>query len=187
MKMLFIQTNWLLLSNVLKIKLQLIVVALFLFKNTCSQNLILNPSFEDYTDPIECNGGGGFYNYSVFPFTHVVNNWEIYSSPDYFNTVCPSWSEYNNSNVFGYSISKEGNAYAGFITYLQAGNTKEYIYQQLQSPLQGGKTYCLSFYTSLADNMNYAVANIGAYFCSIGYKTISIYYLWGNINVGTTY
>jgi hypothetical protein len=142
-------------------------VFLFLIKNILfSQNLIQNGSFENFTAPVNCSGGsGGFDNYANFPVNHVVDYWYSLSSPDYFTPLC---NGANNDgaplNIFGYIQAKNGNAYAGFLTYLKGGETKEYIYQQLPQPLQSGEIYCLSFFVSRVDRSPYSVANIGAYF-----------------------
>jgi hypothetical protein len=157
----------LLLSKYLKTR-QLVIIALFLFKITDAQNLILNPSFE-LNDSIDC-GSGGFDNYYYFPSPHVVDNWYGYSSPDYYNTLCTNGTLPNQygfdipANMFGYSLAKEGNAYAGFISYVRGGSIKEYIYQHLSQPLQAGEIYCLSFFLSKADRVPYAIKSIGAFF-----------------------
>jgi len=144
-----------------------------------SQNLIQNGSFENYTAPVNCSGGsGGFDNYANFPVNHVVDNWYSLSSPDYFTPLC---NGANNDgaplNIFGYSQAKNGNAYAGFLTYLKGGEIKEYIYQQLSQPLQSGKTYCLSFFVSRVDRAPYSVTNVGACFSNNVQSTGSFGYV----------
>ena len=137
---------------------------LFLFKNINSQNLIDNGSFENYTNPIDCSAGG-FDNYNNTPVNHVVDSWYGLNSPDYFNNSCPSSSWYNAPNgIFGYCFPYQGNAHVGCTMFYKPSDTKEYIYQQLSTPLQAGKIYCLSFYVSRADRKEYAVHSIGAYF-----------------------
>lgn len=89
---------------------------------------------------------GGFDDYSVFPASHTVDNWYTLNSSDYFNGTCPNSTFYNpKQNVFGNQNAKNGIAYPGFLLYGVSYETKEYIYQQLTSPLQAGKNYCLSF------------------------------------------
>jgi hypothetical protein len=144
-----------------------------------AQNLLLNGGFDSYTNPVDCNGGGGFYNITTpFPYVHVVNNWEIYNSPDYFHDTC------NNNyfdvpvNYLGYSFPKSGNAYAGIIAFIGSGTeVKEYIYQQLSTPLDAGKNYCLSFYISRADGSTGAIKNIGAYFSNTLPGMVSFSYI----------
>ena len=154
------------LSKYLKMTASLIFVQFFLFKKIYSQNLISNSSFEYYTNPIDCSAGG-FDNYYYSPAPHVLDNWYGYQSPDYFNSVCTvGWYNVPHT-VFGDSYAKLNNAYVG-ISVFQANNLeyKEYIYQQLQSPLLFGQTYCLSFFVSKADRKEYAIKNIGALLCN---------------------
>jgi hypothetical protein len=128
-----------------------------------AQNLIANGSFENYTSPIDC-GAGGFSNYSTFPVNHVVDNWDGYQSPDYFNSFCNPGGFNAPNSYFGFNYSKNGNAFIGIGIYERGGYGKEYIYQQLSLPLQAGKVYCLSFFVNRADRFTYAIKNIGAFF-----------------------
>ena len=153
------------LSRYLKIQ-ALLLTLVFLFNNSNSQNLITNGSFQNYTAPVNCSGGsGGFDNYSVFPVNHVVDNWYPLNSPDYFSSLC-SGSNNNGAplNAIGYSQAKQGSNYVGAILFTANYETKEYMYQQLSTPLQGGKIYCLSFFVSRADRVTHAIHSIGAYF-----------------------
>ncbi|MFN8117556.1 MAG: T9SS type A sorting domain-containing protein [Bacteroidia bacterium] len=140
-----------------------LIVFLFLFKNSISQNLINNGSFENYTSPINC-GGGGFDNYNNTPVIHVVNDWYTLNSPDYYSNLCNMGGYSVPYNIIGYSQAKQGNSYSAFLLYGVSYETKEYIYQQLSNPLQAGKMYCLSFYVSRADRVTHAIHSIGAYF-----------------------
>jgi hypothetical protein len=108
--------------------------------------------------------GGGFFDVSVFPTQRILLNWDQFQSPDYFTSACTQNYYGVPNNIFGNKYAKQGNAYAGFMLYYKPGDTKEYICQQLTSPLQMGKTYCLSFFVSRANRKEYAIKNIGAYF-----------------------
>ncbi len=143
--------------------------------------MINNGGFEIYTAPIDCSAGG-FDNYSVFPVNHVVNDWNIFNSPDYFTNNCSGWYSIPN-NIFGSSNAKNGNAISGFEVFHKGGEVKEYIYQQLSTPLQAGKIYCLSFFISKADRKEYAVKNIGGYFSNNILSTGSIGYINANPQV----
>jgi hypothetical protein len=171
----------LLLSKYLKRKLKYILILLlgFGYYNSISQNLIANGSFENYTAPVNCTGGGGgFDNYTAFPVNHVVNNWYSLNSPDYFSQLC-NGSNNNGSptNLFGCNYANEGNNYAGFILFTASYETKEYIYQQLSNPLQAGKLYCMSFYVSRADLITHAIHSIGAFFSNNIQSTTSLGYV----------
>ncbi len=153
-------------------KLSRILITIFISLtvfNCKSQNLILNGSFENYTN-IDCTYGG-FWNATMpYPYPSVLDNWEAVQSPDYFNRVCP----YNSlipgqfayqvpANMFGYSQPKTGNAYVGIVVYTYGGY-REYFYQNLSSPLIAGHTYCLNYYAIRTDRCQYAIKNIDAYF-----------------------
>lgn len=128
-----------------------------------AQNLLQNHSFENYTG-ISCIYGG-FDNYNATPIYHILDNWYTLNSCDYYNGICTSNNGFGvPDNLLGHSQSKEGNAYVGAILFQANYETKEYFYQQLSSPLQAGKTYCLSFYVSRVDMVTHAIHSIGAYF-----------------------
>jgi hypothetical protein len=151
----------LLLLNKLKY-IYLILLIGFGFSNSKSQNLISNGSFENYIG-IDCVYGG-FDNYSATPIYHILNNWYTLNSSDYFSSVCTNTYTGIPTNLFGNSYAKNGNCYTGFILFAANVEMKEYVYQQLTTPLQAGKMYCLSFYVSRADGITHAIHSIGAHF-----------------------
>lgn len=158
----------------------LIVICVSLFKNILvSQNLIQNSSFESYTTPVNCSGGsGGFDNYSVSPVNHVVDNWYGYYTPDFLTSNCSgSNSNGSPSNLFGYSYPKNGNNYVGVGLYEKGNEIKEYIYQNLSSPLQVGKIYCLSFFVKRSYRSTYATKNIEVFFFSNSVSTGTLGYI----------
>lgn len=87
-------------------------------------------------------------------------------SPDYFHP--DSRVEYRVPlNFAGFQEAKKERAYMGiglFSPSISAG-FREYIQNELISPLEKDSIYCVQFYMSLADSMNYALKNmIGIYF-----------------------
>jgi hypothetical protein len=102
------------------------------------------------------------------PERPIVKNWAIYSSPDYFSTTTTYTYTFRGIpiNDFGNTYPKHGNAYAGIsVCESSVGDDyKEYINQHLTSSLKADSIYCLSFYTTLADKVQIAIKNIGAYF-----------------------
>ena len=143
------------------------VVCMFLFKNiVLSQtNLIQNSGFEKHNTPPNWNTtGGGFFDYSFFPEQRIVLNWDVFNSPDYFSTNCPGSYRGIPINTFGTSYPTLGNAYSGIYVFNKSGETKEYISQQLASPLKTDTVYCLSFFTTRADRLPFAIKTLGAYF-----------------------
>lgn len=130
--------------------------------NYKSQNLVLNPSFEDYYNCpnltlgiLECK--------NVF---NPISN----STSDYFNSCAPV----NDLNVphtlFGYQDACVGNAYVGFIV---TKNYQEYIQIKLSKKLTANRIYDFSFYLSLANLGKYATSSVNLKFVtdSIIYPT----------------
>ncbi len=119
---------------------------LFFFSLCCScgmaQNLVPNPSFEEYT---ECPTGWASF---------AVQNWfRTNGTPDYYNS-CSNNGCFGGGipcNQTGFQYAKDGNAYVGLATY-QTGvlDSREFVGIELISPLEQGKRYIASMYVSLA-------------------------------------
>ena len=136
----------------------LCLIYIFIFSKTQSQNLVPNPSFE---------------NYSTCPNStaqiHLVSSWVSPSngSPDYFNSCATNTFCDVPSNFFGTQVPRTGNAYTQIVTYPSAIFLREYVQVKLLSPLVAGQTYDVSFYTCLQDNSYRASNNIGIYISNI--------------------
>lgn len=125
------------------------------------QNLVPNPSFEVY---ITCPNNIGQIEYSTLWFQPTAG------TPDYYNN-CTTYPLGVPINYAGYQNAHSGNAYAGFAAFLLAYDTtfpfpnyREYVEIKLDSQLQAGEKYFVSFYLSLSDSVNYATDAIGAFF-----------------------
>jgi gliding motility-associated-like protein len=121
-----------------------------------TQNLILNPSLETYT---QCPVG--------FTNLNLVSNWNqpTSGSTDYFHQCALSNLVSIPTNFFGNQNARTGNAYAGIRVYQARGsNYKEYIEASLSSPLAANTCYRIRCYISLADAAQYAISNLGFYF-----------------------
>lgn len=77
----------------------------------------------------------------------------------------------NNSS--GFQLAKSGNAYAGI--YGIVSPTREYVAVKLSDTLLHGECYYAEFYVSLANQVRYAIDNLGCYFTNdtSGYKSFS--------------
>ncbi len=151
------------------ILLLLLLTFNFLLLTCTAQNLVPNPSFEQYS---QCPDGEGEISYSI--------GWEsYYGTPDYFN-ACASNPEFSVPyNLNGsYQPSPNGVAYAGFYAYWSPAfsgggkNLREHIGRQLSSPLVIGTKYYVSFKVSMAFNNNSASCacnNIGIKFSTVSY------------------
>ncbi len=127
---------------------------------TNAQNLVPNGSFENYTN---CPTNPAQI-YLTFPWFQPRYYAGIDgSSTDLFNT-CNNSVVSVPSNVGGYQNARTGNGYAGFYGGIDTLDYREYIEVPLDVALDTNKQYCVEFYVSLADKMQFAISNIGAYF-----------------------
>lgn len=138
-------------------------------KITYSQNLVQNPSFEEF---IQCPVTGLFDDYvkdwvKILPLNTVK----------YFNACAP----YPNSVPLqdgGYQVPRTGGAYAVIRVYFYDGSytimgledVRSYIENKLIIPLQKDSIYCISYYVSLMDSGSFgtngpdgAIQNVDAY------------------------
>lgn len=138
---------------------------------TCTDNLVPNPSFEDTTK---------HYPFSVF--FEDLYNWNSKGSADLYH-FCNGFDWLNGTgnceipfvdiifgmpnNWMGYQSSLQGLGYVGIVIYsdyynVGTNNYREYIQTKLKEPLKPCTEYTLSFYVSLADTSNYASPNMQA-------------------------
>ncbi len=116
-----------------------------------SQNLVLNPSFEDC---LHCERTTGQLN-------NTIINWSTpnISTTDYFNYK--SQKSYNHYN--GYQKPRSGTALAGIYVYTER-NYREYVQGTLKKTLEKGKEYTVTFYVSLAELSTKATTDIDILF-----------------------
>lgn len=122
-------------------------------------NLVPNPSFENYN---QCPDGSipmGVWN-------PVPWNQDPIWSSDYFN-VCGTNGHGIPQNFIGWQYPQDSNAYVGIGVFVHPSLSpeyREYIQVQLLDTLNAGSIYCVTFFVSLADTINYGITNVGAYF-----------------------
>ena len=128
------------------------ILFLFIFYSfiSASQNLVLNPSFEDHRTEHCISILGGFNIH--------ISNWSVpnFGSTDFFDT-CEKTMGGRNYN--GFQEAKSGTTYAGMYLFTDK-NYREYIQGELSKTLTKGKTYKMTFYLSLADKSSYALKDI---------------------------
>ena len=120
-----------------------------------AQNLVPNPSFEDYS---ECPYSDGQI--------HFAEPWRsVGASPDFFHKCSNDFS----STIVGVPENFPGNqypfsglGYAGLSTYNNFEN-REYIQSDLSVTLDSGSLYMIKFYVSLADGSWNAINSIGLF------------------------
>lgn len=138
-----------------------------------SQNLVPNPSFEEFPSilPLLCTCGP------------LSNPWgdtssaELFLSPPWYSPssgspdcLKPCSQEPNYSvptNAFGFQSPRTGIGYA-FIACKTfppeiGPNYREYLQIRLSEKLNFGENYYIEFYASCGDNLNYAVDRLGLY------------------------
>lgn len=147
--------------------MKLISLALF-FLLCCyslmAQNLVPNPSFEDYTD---CP----WDPYQVY----LCKGWNSYRrSPDYYNR-CTTNSILNvPNNWMGNQEPASGDAYIGILTFeysknLSSKNFREIIGCKLLTPLQQEMKYYVSIKVSLGEFSAFATDKLGIAFSTVPY------------------
>lgn len=131
-----------------------------------AQNLVPNPSFEEY---------------EVCPYTigfqpgNRPTHWRSWlNSPDYFHACAGSLQDIDTlvsvpQNGWGYQYPWDGDAYIGSFCYWVTDEYREYVGAPLLEPMEMGQTYLVSFRVSLAVNGSYVQAmgacnNIGVLF-----------------------
>lgn len=150
---------------ILNIKYIIFFVAILYSPFSKSQNLVINPSFEEYnTCP------NALANYNEF-----VSKWSTptQSSPDYFNGCS---KKMNIPKTYqGMQASIFGNGFSGIHTYIPNGTPdvingyREYIIGMLSETLEKGKEYKVSFYINLSDKSKYAIKSIDIMFSEENY------------------
>jgi hypothetical protein len=133
-----------------------LILFLFLgFFTKAQYNLVPNPSFESYSN---CPTTNNQLNYATGWINPTI------STPDYFNSCSSTFgvpSYCNCSSVFQYP--KTGNAYCGIWCKNSTVNSREYLQMQMNTTLQSGKCYVVSFYANIVNWAGYACNNLGAY------------------------
>jgi len=128
------------------------------FLKVRSQNLVPNPSFENFS--ANFNGPSNF-NY--------LNDWNSFSSPEWHhvNNIFPI-SPYPTSvpnNFVGHQYPNTGLGYASIISSFRLdANNREPMSVKLIDTLRAGKSYCVRFYVSLADSSYFACSKLAAAF-----------------------
>ncbi len=121
-------------------------------KTPASNNLVYNPSFEDYREcPKRIDPTGQLT---------IVEGWyqPTAGSADYFNR-CGAPTCNVPRNRMGYQQPHSGDAYCGI--YCNKTEYREYLQTELREPLRAGCTYRLTFYVSLSEYSTCAITTMG--------------------------
>lgn len=127
-------------------------IALFILSNyfLSSQNLVLNPSFEEHSS-YKCIVNLGGFNHSVMDWSTPNKG-----TTDFFDSCS---DDMGIKNYNGFQKPKTGTSYAGMYLYTDK-NYREYVQGQVSKTLEKGKSYRMKFYLSLADKSSFALKDI---------------------------
>ncbi len=120
-------------------------------KPSIAQNVVSNSSFE-FVD-------------TTGPSSDYIANWRAYETVDFFSENLSYNGWISPCNVFGCQYSNTGISHIGLYHNANTGsNYREYIQTKLIQPLIPGRQYCVSFYISRSDTMEYASKDWGILF-----------------------
>ena len=146
----------------------LCIIFLIGYEESYSQNLVLNPSFEDVNiSSLNCS----WYT-SQTQYNNAINFWTCPTggSTDIFNlslsSSCYCHPMSTHSSNPGQQMPRTGNGYCNIVTYGNGGCTpwREYVQGALSANLIAGQEYEVSFWVTLADKMSVGTNNIGVKF-----------------------
>jgi hypothetical protein len=138
---------------------------LFLFFTSflfAQQNLVTNPSFEEYSN---CPHVLNLVNFAL--------GWSSYNkTPDYYNSCSGDSSDvFVPLNCYGNQNAHSGNAYCGLYSYVWlTPDYREYIGSELAEPLNINQKYYVSLQVNLAESVNCGTNNLGILFSTKPYS-----------------
>jgi outer membrane protein OmpA-like peptidoglycan-associated protein len=132
---------------------QLVMLALGIH-TVQAQNLVPNPSFEEYT---HCPG-----TLSQSPDEFRVPHWSsaTFGTPDHFHS-CSGGEADVPHNWAGVSEAYEGNGYAGIYLWMGLKTYREYLECRLLQPLIKDTTYHIEFHYRLSSYSKYSINRVG--------------------------
>ena len=139
---------------------------LIFFHSSAQVNYVLNPSFEDYTQcPIDYDQIIYAMHWSSID-SLALHLFPSDGQPDYCNICGYGAGAVPHSFTF-YHYPHTGNGFAQITTFSANDPNqlykRDYLQGRLYQPLTAGKSYCVSFFTTLTQIAIYADGNIGAY------------------------
>ncbi len=125
-----------------------------IIKAQALQNMVRNPSFEQYKKvPVDLG------NIQTIAYSSSATD----ATPDYFHRRAGGENVDIPLNKMGDANSRSGHAYVGIYTYASRylkRNFREYIQSELKQPMIAGHTYCVKAFVYLSQSSN---RSIGAF------------------------
>lgn len=145
---------------------QIFILHLFIipFNSKAQENLVLNPSFEDFNpdEELSCTA------YTSEKFSKTIMHWKSPSvgSPDIISMdVAPNCLTYALNTSMSDQLPRTGKSYSAMINRDSENETfREYIQGTLSSNLEAGINYKVKFYISLGATSGRTTNNIGIKF-----------------------
>ena len=134
-----------------------LLLLLLVLRISNGQNLIPNPSFENYTI---CPGASSFYRVTFWCGLGGLEDCYNTCNPGPGGPSIPYASQ-------GFQYAKTGNSMGSTaLIAIGAGgqNKREYLYVPLTEALKSGKIYCGKLHINLANECRYTTDRIGMYF-----------------------
>lgn len=163
-------------------KLKLSLFLFFISLTGFSQNLVPNPSFEEYNE-LHCGNTvfpSDFNNASLYWITPTAATPELYSK--LVDIGCGNHPLGETQQSSGYQEPRDGDFMVGLITYTERDqgvchDYSEYVQVKLNAPLIKGETYHCGLYISLGDEREYASNNMGMLITESEVRTDTCQYL----------
>ena len=130
---------------------------LFFTTTAFSQNLILNPGFEEYNSfATEVSVTDSFAN-------HGVKGWYVptLTSGKFFDTTLPY---YETIRLGDPTVPHSGTCYEAVALWFMPGNFRMYTGGEFSQPLEAGKKYKFSLHMALGYFSTYTIDQIGVFF-----------------------
>lgn len=140
-----------------------ILLIVFTAFSGMTQNLVPNPSFENFTT---CPTASGQITFAS-PWYNATTS----GTTDFFNACSASGYGVPKHGGIGYQYSKSGNGYSGIWVYSSGPNYREYLQVPLIDTLQIGTCYIVEYYVNLFNTMKYALGSVDAHFSTIAIGT----------------
>jgi outer membrane protein OmpA-like peptidoglycan-associated protein len=124
------------------------------WQHPTAQNLVTNGNFETKS---YCPG-----TFNQQSLNTIAGWWQATDgTPDYFHSCSDKMGVPNN--LFGQQPAKDGEGFAGLVTYtIDKKNYREYLQTKLTRALNQGEMVCIEMHISAADYCNYVTDGIGA-------------------------
>ena len=138
------------------------ILSVLMLSKVSAQNLIPNPSFEEY---ITCPDGN----------FQLCSSWSSpteFGSPDFYHSCSLTGASIPYQGLFGFQYPENGEGMVGIYIFKNehmsqsVSNLREYIQCQINTALEANTCYLFSMYVNLSNISYYSSNNIGCFISS---------------------